>query len=111
SNLTKVKIQKCSNGVIIDGIPYTFQRKGTPSDVVAESLQTSPACPRIAVAQDAFKACVAEWEQLVASNWTDCDNIFLLTADLALVNKMLKEVGELMKTTEVKLNNAVMMMK
>ena len=111
SNLTKVKIQKCSNGVIIDGIPYTFQRKGTPSDVVAESLQTSPACPRIAAAQDAFKTCLTEWEQLVASNWTNCDNVFLASADLALVNKMLKEVGELMKTTEVKLNNAVMMMK
>ena len=52
-----------------------------------------------------------QWEKSVSSNWTDCDNIFLSPNDLALVNKMLKDVSEQIKTIEVKLNNLVMMIK
>ena len=39
------------------------------------------------------------------------DNIFLSPNDLALVNKMLKNVSEQIKTIEVKLNNVVMLIK
>ena len=47
----------------------------------------------------------------MTSNWSDYDNIFLSSNDLALVNKMLKEVNEQIKAIEVKLNNVVMMIK
>ena len=57
------------------------------------------------------KTYVEEWEASIMSNWTDCDNIFLSSNDLALVNKMLKEVNEQIKTIEIKLNNVVMMIK
>ena len=39
------------------------------------------------------------------------NNIFLSPNDRALVNKMIKEVNEQIKTTEVKLTNIVMMLK
>ena len=61
--------------------------------------------------KDLFKTCVEEWERSVTLNWTDCDNIFLSANDLALVNKMLKDVNEQIKTIEVKLNNVVMLIK
>lgn len=100
SGLRRITIQKCQNGAIIDGTPYSFRRRALAG-----------ALDKIAVLQTQFHDCVARWEEQVAANWTDCSNIFLATADLALVNKMVKDVGEQIKATEVKLNNVVMMMR
>ena len=111
SNLTKVKIQRCQNGAIIDGTPYAFRRKAAQSATGPELIQTLPVYQRVSLIQDLFKTCVEEWEKSVTSNWTDCDNIFLSPNDLALVNKMLKDVSEQIKTIEVKLNNVVMLIK
>lgn len=112
SNLIKVRIQKYQNGAVIDGTPYAFRRKSAQTaSVSSDSVGTLPAYQRITVIQDSFKACVEEWEQSIASNWTDCDNIFLSPNDLALVNRMLKEVNEQIKTIEVKLANIIMMIK
>lgn len=111
SNLTKVKIQRCQNGAIIDGTPYAFRKKAAQSAISSESLQTSPVYQCVYLIQDLFRTCVEEWEKSVSSNWTDCDNIFLSPNDLALVNKMLKDVSEQIKTIEVKLNNVVMLIK
>ena len=111
SNLTKVKIQRCQNGAIIDGTPYAFRRKAAQSITSSESLQTLPVYQRVYLIQDLFRNCVEEWEKSVSANWTDCDNIFLSPNDLALVNKMLKDVSEQIKTIEVKLNNVVMLIK
>ena len=111
SNLTKVKIQRCQNGAIIDGTPYAFRRKTAQTAKISESLQALPVYQRVYLIQDLFRTCVEEWEKSVSSNWTDCDNIFLSPNDLALVNKMLKDVSEQIKTIEVKLNNVVMLIK
>lgn len=111
SNLTKVKIQRCQNGAIIDGIPYAFRRKAVQPATNSELVQTLPVYQRVSLIQDMFKTCVEEWEKSVTSNWSDCDNIFLSSNDLALINKMLKEVSEQIKTIEVKLNNVVIMLK
>nr|WP_288084320.1 hypothetical protein [Xylanibacter rodentium] len=111
ANLKKVRLQKCPNGVIIDGTPYAFRTKGDQQQASQVSFDNLPIYQRIPLIQDLFKTCVEEWEKSVASNWTDCDNIFLSPNDLALVNKMLKEVTEQIKTIEVKLNNVVMMIK
>lgn len=111
SNLTKVKIQRCQNGAIIDGTPYAFRRKTAQSATSSESIQTLPVYQRVYLIQDLFRTCVEEWEKSVSSNWADCDNIFLSPNDLALVNKMLKDVSEQIKAIEVKLNNVVMLIK
>ena len=111
SNLIKVRIQRCQNGAIIDGTPYAFRRKTAQSASGPESLQALPVYQRVSLIQDLFKTYVEEWEASIMSNWTDCDNIFLSSNDFALVNKMLKEVNEQIKTIEIKLNNVVMMIK
>ena len=110
SNLIKVRVQKCQNGVIIDGTPYSFKRKNQPSQI-GGAIHTMPVYQRISAVQETFKECVEQWESQVQKNWTNCDNIFLSSADFALVSKMIKEVNELIKTTEVKLNNVVMLIK
>lgn len=111
SGFTKVKIQRCANGITIDGMPYTFRCKNIPKETVSEPAEASPSCRQIAELKDAFKACVAEWEQTFSSHWSQCDNIFLSRRDLSLINKMFKKVKEQIEITEVKLNNVAMMIK
>lgn len=107
SNLIKIKIQKCQNGAIINGTPYTFRRRPIQTTTTSsEPVQTTPIYQRFSSIKDSFNTCVEEWEESITSNWTGCDNIFLSSNDLALVNKMLKEVREQIKIIEVKLNNA-----
>ncbi len=109
--LTKVKIQKCLNGAIVDGTPYAFKRKNSQASNAPESTPALSVNQRVAMIQEQFKASVELWEQTVVAIWASNDNLFLSANDLALVNKMLKEVNEQIKTIEVKLNNVVMMIK
>lgn len=110
SNLIKTKIQKFHNGAIIDGIPYAFRRRIMSSPDI-DSLQNTPVYQRISAIQEIFRKCVENWEAQVLMNWSNCDNIFLSPADLSLINKMIGDVSELIKATEVKLNNVIMLMK
>lgn len=110
SNLIKVTVQKCRNGAIIDGTPYHFKKKNQPA-VFGEAIQSMPIYQRVAITQDIFQECVGQWENLVVTNWATCNNIFLSSTDLALMNRTIKEVGDLIKTIEVKINNVVMMIK
>ncbi len=110
SNIIKVKIQKCQNGVIIDGTPYSFKRRPVATQNI-DSVQNIPLYQRITAIQDTFKLCVENWENLITTNWINYDNLFLSPADIALVNKMIKEVCELIKATEVKINNVMLMIK
>ncbi len=111
SGLTKVKLQKCHNGVMIDGVPYSFRRRGGASAAQPVEVVAVPDKQRVTELRDAFQSAVAQWEESVAANWTNCENIFLSSADLALVSKKVKEVSEMIKTMEVKLNNIAMMFK
>lgn len=110
SNLTKVQIQKCNNGVIIDGTPYSFRKRSNDS-ISPELMQRLPVYQRISAVQESYKTCAAEWEAQITENWVDSNNIFLSPNDLGLIKKMIREVSEQMKTIEVKLNNVVMMIK
>lgn len=110
TNLAKVKVQRCQSGAIIDGIPYSFRKKNQ-SAVIGETIQSLPIFQRIAITQDIFTECVGQWENLVGTNFSACNNIFISSNDLVLMNKTIKEVGDLIKATEVKLNNVVMMIK
>ena len=111
TNLTKVTIQRCRNGAIINDTPYAFRRTDTQSKKMTESAESLTVYQRVRIIRDLFNTCVAEWENSITANWTQCDNIFLSSNDLALVNRMLKEVSDQIKTVEVKLNNLSMMIK
>ena len=111
SNLTKVRIQKCPNGAIIDNTPYAFRKKAAAATTDPTLLQALPVYQRVVAIRNAFVSCVEQWEKTVTDNWADCDNLFLSSADLALANKMIKDVTDLIKATEVKLNNVTMLLK
>lgn len=111
SSLKKVKLQKHPNGVIIDGTPYAFLTKLAQQPHTQVPLDNLPLYQRVPAVQDLLKNCVEDWEKIITDNFTDCDNIFLSDADLTLAQNMIKEVGELIKTTEIKLNNVAMMIK
>ena len=78
---------------------------------MTESAESLTVYQRVRIIRDLFNTCVEEWENSITANWTQCDNIFLSSNDLALVNRMLKEVSDQIKTVEVKLNNLSMMIK
>ena len=109
SSLKKVKLQKHPDGVIIDGIPYAFRTKGVQQSDTQIPLEDLPMYQRVSTVQDLFKSCVGDWEKMVADILTNSENIFLSESELALARKTIKSVGELIKTTEVKLNNIAMM--
>ncbi|MCM1520230.1 MAG: AAA family ATPase [Lachnoclostridium sp.] len=110
SGLTKIRVQKCRNGAIIDGTPYSFRRLGsTVND--EEMLRNMPVYQRIEAVRQQFDRCVGDWDRFVTTTRAAGDNIFLSTADLALLDKIEKEVNDQIKATEVKLNNVAMMIK
>ncbi|MBD5328035.1 MAG: AAA domain-containing protein [Bacteroides sp.] len=109
--LTKVKIQKCRNGALINGTPYAFKRKNSQVSVSYASTPESSVNQRVAMIQKQLKAATDEWQTSVAAIWADNDNLFLSANDLALINKMLNDVNEQIKTIEVKLNNIITMVK
>lgn len=105
SRLTKVRLQRCQNGALIDGVPYAFRRKAAGS----ESGSSQSVYQQFMSVRLQFSECVSEWEDAVARNWANCDNLFLSSADLTLINKAVKEVSEQIKAIEVKINNVAML--
>ena len=111
SSLKNVKLQKHPNGVIIDGVSYTFLTKSAQQSDTSVSLEDLPMYQRVTAVQDLFKTCVGDWEKMITDITINCNNIFLSDADLALAQTMIKEVSEYIKATEVKINNIAMMIK
>ena len=121
SGLTKIKIQKCQNGAIIDGVPYPFRRKGssisfqesynTHGVSEEDAVSNSSLYSRLASILSLFKKTVDDWQQMVKSSLKTEDNLFLGPNELKLVEKLVKEVEERIKTSEVKMNNVMMMLK
>ena len=107
SKMTKVKVRKCPGGVIIDEVPYSFKCKS--NNETEPNDKNLSLFARIAMAQEAFRNIVQEWDSIVINNWRNCDNIFLSPQDLALVMEANKDIEESIKTTEVKINNILLM--
>lgn len=111
TKLTNVKLQRSDDGVIIDGAPYSFRRKDDQRTPAQKGLKDLPIHQRILAIQDLLQGWAADWEKMVAESFAEGKNIFLSKTDLVLVDKTVKEVRELIKTTEIKLNNLAMMIK
>lgn len=111
SNLKNVKLQRCEDGVIIDGMPYSFRRKDGQRTKEQKAIEELPLHQRVMVIQDLLQECAADWKKMVGENFTEDKNFFLSKTDLALIDKTIKEVRELIKTTEIKLNNLALLIK
>lgn len=111
SNLRNLKLQRSEDGIIIDGAPYSFRRKDGQRTKEQKAIEDLPLQQRITAIQDLLQENTTHWEKMVADCFTVGKNIFLSKTDLALVDKTIREVKELIKTTELKLNNVAMMIK
>ncbi|MCH5234106.1 MAG: AAA family ATPase [Muribaculaceae bacterium] len=107
SKMTKVHVRKCPGGVIIDSVPYSFKSKSN-SETESNDKNIS-LFSKITLAQETFRKIVQDWDDIVLNNWRNCDNIFLSPQDLALVMEINKDIEESIKTTEVKINNILLM--
>ena len=111
STLRNLKLQRNEDGVIIDGTPYSFRRKVGQRTKEQKVIEDLPLQQRITAIQDLLHSCASDWEKMAADSFKEGTNIFLSKTDLALVDKTIKNVRELVKTTEVKLNNVALMIK
>lgn len=111
SNLRNLKLQRSEDGIIIDGAPYFFRRKDGQRTKEQKAIEDLPLQQRITTIQDLLQENTTHWEKMVTDCFTVGKNIFLSKTDIALVDKTIKNVRELVKTTGVKLNNVAMMIK
>lgn len=111
SNLRNLKLQRSEDGIIIDGAPYSFRRKDGQRTKEQKAIEDLPLQQRITAIQDLLHSCASDWEKMAADSFKEGTNIFLSKTDLALVDKTIKNVRELVKTTELKLNNVALMIK
>lgn len=109
STLRNLKLQRNEDGIIIDGAPYSFRRKDGQRTKEQKAIEDLPLQQRITAIQDLLQENTTHWEKMVADCFTVGKNIFLSKTDIALVDKTIKNVRELVKTTEVKLNNVALM--
>ena len=104
--ITKVKLQKCKGGIMVNGIPYLFKKKGrgfsnseldVPSSTCADILFTECASIR------------SEFENLKAQFVKDC-NLFVSDDDIKLIGKQLGKTDKTLKDLEIKVQNTKLLM-
>lgn len=108
-NIKRVRLRKCSGGVIIDSTPYSFAKKAASASD-ASSLQEMPVYQRVDAMNASLRDTIASWNATMEATWHHSPNIFLSAADLKLADKAIKEAAQLIKTTEVKLKNLGLML-
>lgn len=104
--ITKVKLQKCKDGIMVDGIPYLFKKKGRGA-FFSESDIPSSTCADII-----FTECVSirgDFEQLKTQFGKDC-NLFVSENDIKLIGKQLIKTDKALKDLEIKAQNTKLLM-
>ena len=104
--ITKVKLQKCKDGIMVNGIPYLFKKKGRAS-FRTESVKLPSTCADII-----FSECASirsDFEHLKAQFVNDC-NLFVSDYDIKLVGKQLTKTEKALKDLEIKLQNTKLLM-
>ena len=104
--ITKVKLQKCKVGIMVDGIPYLFKKKGRGF------FNSEPNVPSSTCADILFTDCASirsEFENLKAHFSKDC-NLFVSEDDIKLVGRQLTKTEKALKELEIKLQNTKLLM-
>lgn len=106
--LTKLKLQKCNGGVIIDSIPYAFKRKGRIS-----RPEQNAHIPSFISTDIIFEECesIKKDFSVIHSLFVNCTNMFVSPDDKKLIMRQLskteKEIGEL----EIKIQNTKLLIR
>lgn len=104
--ITKVKLQKCKDGLVVDGIPYLFKKKGRGT-FISDYDVSSSTCADIIFAECA--SIRGDFEQLDTQFGKDC-NLFVSEDDIKLVGRQLAKTEKALKELEIKLQNTKLLM-
>jgi len=101
----KVRLQKCSGGVVVDGTPYSLVRKGQAGKP-KHSGGTLPSRGELNDLKTRFAKCTGQWAGLRTSILSEASgNIFVSDADTAMIESMMGELSRQIAETEIRLNN------
>ena len=105
-----VIVQKCPDGIMIDGTAFSFVRKeGVAASALNCTALTTPSesiSSQLDLARQQFAECQELWKSIYATPWQE--NIFLSCSDIKLLLPRLKSVGQLLKQSEIKIQNKSM---
>lgn len=102
----RVSLRRCQGGIVMNGVPYGFQKKA--GAVVQDREQFSESGVDTSLFQNLMTECETlhrEYEA-IAMELTNSGNLFVSANDMKLVNRQLKKTAKLLEELSVKLNNA-----
>ena len=112
-SVTRVKLKKINGGVIIDGIPYEFEKKSYLSKMGGSSIDNKTIKePNVAdtVISNIDNDLRPEFLNL-QEMYSRCHNLFLSDDDIKLANEYLKQCKKRIKVVYVKAQNTSKLLK
>lgn len=101
----KVKLLKCSGGVVLDGTPYSLTRRGTQPGS-KESVVSLPRRRELSSLKKRYERCLKTWEKCRARIIDETSaNIFISTTDSAMIQEQMTTLTTLLTETRIRLNN------
>lgn len=102
NEITKVTLQKCNGGVIINGIPYSFKRKdASTSDFAGDSMAPYANIETI----QADYHTVTQKLTSMQKSFNQCDNLFVSKEDKKLVITQLCKMEKSLNELRLKIEN------
>lgn len=100
--LTKLKLRKCSGGVIIDDIPYAFKKK-----IRSGKTEQSDELPGFLSTDIIFEECESIKQEFASmrSLFADSTNIFVSSDDKKLIMRQLSKTEKELRELELKIQN------
>ena len=105
-NIAKVKLQKCKDGIIMNGTPYLFKKKGEAGLGAKLAAQPSTGVDTL------LTACVAIQEDFdrLKEQFTKGCNLFVSDDDITLIGKQLRKTEKALKDLDIKTQNTKLLM-
>lgn len=104
----KILLRKCNGGVLINGIPYVFQRRsGSNSDKRFDKQPNE---------NESFMQFQVEFSKISSlfktlfDRISNCNNLFVADDDKKLISKQIKTVEKSLNELHIKLNNSQMLL-
>lgn len=101
----KVKLLKCSGGMVIDGTPYSLVRKGGRRDAKSGALSL-PRKREFSALKKRYDSCVDVWNVLRNRIISDAEaNIFVSATDVAMMQEEMAVIVTQLAETEIRIKN------
>ena len=101
----KVKLLKCSGGVVIDGTPYSLTRRGSQPGS-KESVVSLPRRRELSAIKKRYDRCVKAWENCRTHIIDEASaNIFISSTDSAMIQEQMSNLTTQLTETRIRLNN------